>query len=108
MAPYFRLQWKIDAVEEQGVDIPMMNDRKNFCLSYHFKGVCNLHCDVRHSYCTMFQADIGQMSIWKYRFCGADSFPHIIYLGNRGVWERGRRLRCPDHSELPDPRRERR
>ena len=73
MAPYFRLQWKIDAVEEQGVDIPMMNDRKNFCLSYHFKGVCNLHCGGRHPHRTMSQAEMGKMSTWKDRFCGADS-----------------------------------
>ena len=53
VAPGFCLQREIDAAEYWGVDTPLKYDGRQFCLSYHLKGVCNSHCGGRHSNRTM-------------------------------------------------------
>ena len=62
---------------EEGIDIPSMDDGRHFFLSYRLKGVCKSHCGGRNSLRTMSQAEMGRMSTWKYRFCGADTNPPV-------------------------------
>ena len=65
VAPGFRLRQDIDAAVDQVVEITLTDNGRHFCLSYHLKGVCNLHCAGRHFHRTMYQAEMGQLSAWK-------------------------------------------
>ena len=81
VAPSFFLWRAINTKVYQGVDTPLTDEDHHFCLTYHFKSVCNSHCGGRHSHHTMSQADMGRMSTWKDSFCGDE---YTVDAGENG------------------------
>ena len=43
IGPGFRIRTSIDKVAGNGVEIILTDDGCHVCISYHLKGVCNMH-----------------------------------------------------------------
>ena len=54
------------------MDIPATDEGHHFFLSYHIKGVCNIHCCGRHSPWTLSQGYFVRIMEWRDRFYVAD------------------------------------
>ena len=67
----------INEAAGQGCDIPVTDDGRNFCLSFHLKGVCNMHCGVHHSYIPLYQSEFERLSEWHNRFCVGHEMPTV-------------------------------
>ena len=68
VAPGFRLLQAINDAAEEGVEIPLADESRHFCLSYHLIGVRKSNCGGCHSDRTMSQGNMGWMMAWKEHF----------------------------------------
>ena len=78
--PGLGIRRAIYAVAKEGINVPNRDYNRHFCLSYHFKGVCNSNCGGRQSYRTMTQRNIGWMTEWKNRFFSEDAPPPVTVV----------------------------
>ena len=72
IGPGFRIRKTIDAAAADRVDIPKTDNGRQFYLSYHLKGVCNLHCGGRHLHRPLSQSKFGRLVEWCGRYCGGN------------------------------------
>ena len=77
IGPGFRIRTAIDEAEANGVNTPLTEDRCNFCLLYHLKGVCNTHFGGWHSNILLYQSEFGRLGEWIDRFCGGYEAPLV-------------------------------
>ena len=82
--PGFRIQTAIDEAEANGFNIPQMDNRCHFCLSYNFKGVCNTYFGGRKSHRPLSQSKFGRIGKWQDRYCVRDEAPPVQEVDTGG------------------------
>ena len=80
----FRIRTAIDAAAVDGVDIPQTDNSRQFCLSYHLKGVCSTHCGGRHSHRLLSQNEFGRLGEWRDCYCVGYEAPPVREVDTGG------------------------
>ena len=85
IGPGFIIQTAIDESAANGVDTPLTDDDRHFCLSYQLKSVCYTHCGGRHLHIPLSQSEFGRLGKWRDCFCGKDKAPPVqeVDIGGR-------------------------
>ena len=80
----FWIQTEIKEAAANGVDIPHKDNRRQFFLSYHIKGVCNTHCGSQHLHIPLSQSKFGRLGKWSDHYCVGDESPPVQEVDTAG------------------------
>ena len=67
----------IEILAVQGDDIPSMDVRCHFWISYYLKGVCNSNRGVQNYHQTLSLSRYAHLAAWKEHYCGSDKIPTV-------------------------------
>ena len=95
-----RIRLIINVAADEGVEIPSTGDVCHFCLSYHFKGVCNSKCSGHHSHRTMLQGNMGWMAEWRNRFSAEGATPPPVNVVETDLYVGGTSIASSMSSQI--------
>ena len=84
IAPGFSIRTAIDKAAANGVNTPLTDNGRHFCLLYHLKGVFNTRCGGQHLHIPLSQSELKWLGKWRDHFCGGVKAPSVQEVDKGG------------------------